>query len=231
MYEEAVFEALSSKPRMDIIKQLYRKPLGIQELSEKLKLQPITIRHHIHSLLEAGLLESYEERSGVAGRPKNYYKISKSLPLVSFPERKYLTLSSSLIDALRVNIGEKEAKELLAKIGREMGAEVVKQLERDYAIENWSPEDFQRLFIEKYLEDMGARPEVTERTPSRVTYRLHNCIFYELAQSMPNMMCDVLHNQFHVGVVTTIGKQVKDKQTTCMGHGDGYCEHIVEWRK
>ncbi len=228
MHEE-IFEALSSKPRMDILKQLYRSPLGIQELSEKLGLQPITIRHHIQSLLQTNLVESYEKRSGKTGRPKTYYKISTSLPLVSFPERKYLILSNSLIDALQANMGKQKTIKLLTEIGREMGRQVVNQIESDYTIEKWTSKEFQQFFIGKYLEDIGAQPEIVERTSNRVTYRLHNCIFYELAQRVPNLMCDVLHKQFHIGVIGAMGKRVKDSQTTCMGHGDDYCEHIVEW--
>jgi predicted ArsR family transcriptional regulator len=228
MYEE-VHRALASRPRADILKLLYKEPRNIEELAEKLTLRPITVRHHIQFLMETGLVESYEERSGSSGRPTNYYRIAKSLPIVNFPERHYLLFSSFLIDTIQRNIGEQETREIIAKAGYEMGKEVIKQLEQKYNIEKWSPKDFARIFVKGYLEETGTEPEIISEGDSQVIYRLHNCIFFELALKKPSLICDVLHRQFHQGVCAAIGRNVKDAQRTCMGHGDNYCEHIVEW--
>lgn len=223
-----VYRALSSKSRIEIVKLLYNKPLGIDELAEKLQLQPITVRHHIQSLVDANLLESYEERSGLRGRPKTYYRIAKSLPTVSFPQRQYLTLSSLLMDALQSELGTSGAKKILDKAGREMGTQTVDELRQKNKIKSWTPKEFVEIFV-KYLREAGAEPEVIERTEKKVTYRLHNCLFFELATKSPDLMCDVLHKQFHKGVSNTMGKHIKDIQTACMGHGDDYCEHVIEF--
>ena len=223
-----VYRALSSKSRSEIIKLLYNKPLSIDELAEKLQLQPITVRHHIQSLVDANLLESYEERSGVPGRPKTYYRIAKSLPTVSFPQRQYLTLSSLLMDVLQSELGTNGVKKILDKAGREMGTQTVNELKQKNKIKQWTPKEFVEIFM-KYLREAGAEPEVIEKTEKKVTYRLHNCLFFELATKSPDLMCDVLHKQFHKGVSNTMGKHIKDIQTACMGHGDDYCEHVVEF--
>jgi predicted ArsR family transcriptional regulator len=228
MYEE-VYRALASKSRADILKLLYKKPHNIEELAEKLTLRPITVRHHIQFLMEAGLLESHEERSGTSGRPTNYYKIAKSLPIVNFPERHYLLLSSFLVDTILLNIGEQKTRRIIAKAGYEMGKEVVNQLGQKYNIKKWSPKEFAEIFIKGYLEETGTEPEIIAENDKRVIYRLHNCIFFELALKKPSLICDVLHRQFHQGVCTAIGKNLKDSQRTCMGHGDNFCEHVVEW--
>jgi predicted ArsR family transcriptional regulator len=225
---EEVYRALSSKSRIEIIKLLYNKPLSIDELAEKLQLRPITVRHHIHSLVDANLLESYEERSGIPGRPKTYYRIAESLPIVSFPQRRYLTLSSLLIAVLQSELGTDGAKKILSKAGREMGTQTVNELEQKNKIKQWTPKEFEEIFV-KYLREAGAEPEVTEKTEKKVTYRLHNCIFFELATKSPDLMCDVLHKQFQKGVSNTMGRHVKEIQTSCMGHGDAYCEHVVEF--
>ncbi len=225
---EEVYRALSSKSRSEIVKLLYSKPLGINELAEKLQLRPITVRHHINSLLDANLLESYEERSGIPGRPKTNYRIAKSLPIVSFPQRRYLTLSSLLIDVLQSELGTNEVKKILGKAGRDMGTQTVNELEQKNKIEKWTLKEFEEIFVE-YLREAGAEPEVTEKTEKKITYRLHNCIFFELATKSPDLMCDVLHKQFQKGVSNTMGKHVKEKQTSCMGHDDDYCEHVVEF--
>jgi predicted ArsR family transcriptional regulator len=228
MYEE-VYRALASKSRADILKLLYKKPHNIAELAEKLTLRPITVRHHVQFLMEAGLLESYEERSGTSGRPTNYYKITKSLPIVNFPERHYLLLSSFLVDTILLSIGEQKTREIITKAGYKMGKEVVKQLEQKYSVKKWSPKEFAEFFVKGYLEETGTEPEIIAESDERVIYRLHNCIFFELALKKPNLICDVLHRQFHRGVCAGMGGNVKDCQETCMGHGDDFCEHIVTW--
>ncbi len=228
MYEE-VYRALASKSRADILKLLYKKPHNIEGLAEKLTLRPITVRHHIQFLMEAGLLESFEERSGTSGRPTNYYKIAKSLPIVGFPERHYLLFSSFLVDTILLNIGEQKTREIMAKAGYKMGKEVIKGLEQKHSIKKWSPKKFEEFFVKGYLEETGTEPEIIAESDKRVIYRLHNCIFFELALKKPNLICDVLHRQFHQGVCAGIGGNVRDSQKTCMGHGDDFCEHIVAW--
>jgi predicted ArsR family transcriptional regulator len=224
---EKIYRALSSKSRVGIIRLLYNKFSDIDELAEKLQLRPITVRHHIRSLVDANLLESYEEKSGVPGRPKTYYRIARSLPIVSFPQRGYLALSSLLINLLQSELGINETKKILEKAGREMGTQAMNELRQKNKIEKWTPKEFEEIYV-KYLKEAGAEPEVTEKTENRVIYRVHNCPFFELATKSPDLMCDVLHRQFQKGVISAMGKHAKETQTSCMGKGDAYCEQVVE---
>ena len=222
--------ALSSDVRLEILKLLYQRPRDIDDLATNyLKLQPVTVRHHIHFLQEAGLLESYEERTGLAGRPKTYYRISKGLPSVSFPARRYFDLSKAMLNTLFRDLGEKKTIEVLTDVGSEMGTETAKYLAKTNNITKWTPKEFAEIFIEKYLKEAGAEPEIIENSNGRVVYRMHNCLFYELAQETPNLMCDVLHHNFHSSLVKAMNDNFKDTQTSCMGHGANCCEHIVEW--
>lgn len=224
-----VLRALSSDARLEILKLLYRKPHDIEELAEKLKLRPVTIRHHIQSLQEAGLLEYYEERTGSAGRPKTLYKIAKSLPTITFPARRYLDLSNALVNFLLRKFGKKKAYEMMAEVGRELGRETVKYLEEANNVKEWTPEEFVNVFVEKYLQEIGTEPEIIEKTDNKVVFSTHNCLFFELSQEMPDLMCDVIHNEFHRALFETMGNNLKGIQTSCMGHGDHSCEQIVEW--
>lgn len=52
----AVFEALSHPMRMRMIELLGRKERRIEELSEKLEINPSSISHHLVVLRESGLL-------------------------------------------------------------------------------------------------------------------------------------------------------------------------------
>jgi predicted ArsR family transcriptional regulator len=227
--EVEAYRALSSKSRLEILRLLYRKPLSVDEIAESLGLQPITVRHHLQSLEETGFIESYEERAGVVGRPKVYYMIAKKPKIVSFPKRRYLTLSSFLLSTLQFILGANRTKKILKKVGREMGKNTVKEIEFKHDIKAWSLKLYEDFFIKKYLKEAGAEPEIVESSDKRIVYRLHNCLFFELALKMPEMMCDVLHESFHQGLSDAIGKEVKISRLTCMGRGDPYCEHVCEW--
>lgn len=230
MIEAGAYRALSSRSRLDILKLLYRKPMSVEEIAEKLALQPITIRHHLHSLEEAGFIETFEEREGSVGRPKMFYKIAKEPPLVSFPKRRYMTLTNFMITTLQSVLGTDVAKKVLRRVGFDMGENTIKRLESENSVKDWSLRTFEQLFVKDYLEDAGTEPEIVETTDKKIVYRLCNCLFFELAAKMPELMCDVLHESFHEGVASAMGKRVKINRLTCMAKGDAYCEHSWEWQ-
>ena len=64
-----------------------------------------------------------------------------------------------------------------------------------------------------------------------LTYRVHNCVFYELALRGHEVMCDVIHEGFHEGISMATGKMMKIIRNSCMGKGDLYCEHLCQWNK
>ncbi|HLN90157.1 MAG TPA: ArsR family transcriptional regulator, partial [Candidatus Binatia bacterium] len=198
-----VYRALSSEARAEILKLVYQKARDIEELAESLKLQPVTIRHHVQALLEAGLLEFHEERSGLAGRPKTYYTIAKTLPSVVFPARRYYELSKSLVSSLRRNLGEKKTEEILADVGHDLGVETLKYLEAKNNVSKWSSKEFAEIIV-KYFQEAGAEPEIIELSDNKLTYRLHNCLFSELSKEVPGLMCDIMHHQFQQAMLDSM---------------------------
>ncbi|MFQ5999805.1 MAG: hypothetical protein ACE5J6_03405, partial [Candidatus Bathyarchaeia archaeon] len=182
------------------------------------------------SLEEAGFIETYEKRTKGVGRPKVYYRISKKPKIVGFPRRRYLTLSNFLLNTMQFLLGANRAKRILKKVGMEMGEDIVKTLEFEHNIKAWSPEEYEKFFVKGYLQESGAEPEIVKADGQKVVYRLHNCLFFELAIKMPEMMCDTLHESFHEGLSKAMGKGIKISRLTCMGKGDPYCEHVCKWR-
>lgn len=229
MIEAEAYRALSSKSRLDILKLLYRKPMSVEEIAEKLGLQPITIRHHLQSLVEAGFIEAVEERAGSVGRPKIFYKVVREPTMIGYPKRRYLMLSNFLVSTLRYMVGETQAKKILRKAGLEMGENTAKRLESEHEIKNWTLKTYEQYFLKDYLEKMGAEPEIVEVTDRKIVYRLHNCLFFEMAVKMPEIMCDTIHESFHEGLLKTMGKGVTINRLSCMSKGDPYCEHSCEW--
>lgn len=229
MTEDEIHSALSSVKRKETLTLLYKKPYSIEELAEKLGIQPITMRHHIKALQKAGFLESFEERSGSAGRPKVYYKLAQTLPTVSFPKRQYLHFSKALINILLSELGPQKTYLVIAKTGREMGRQTMEYLETTNNIKEWTPETFAKVYVEGYLQDLGAEPEVLEQSKKKVVFRTRNCVLYELSQELPDLMCDTLHVELHKAVSEAMGKTIRVLQTNCMGHGDYCCGQSFEW--
>jgi predicted ArsR family transcriptional regulator len=229
MVEQKVHQALSSAIRAEILKILYKNPQDIEELAKKLKLRPVTVRHHIKFLEDVQLLETHEERSGTAGRPKTYYEIAKSVPIIVYPPRRYMMFSALLIDSLIQSIGKSRVTEILSELGRKMGKETLEELEQGYKVSKWTPKKFEEIFVKECLEAFGTEPEIIERNEKKVVVRVHNCIFYELSKKMPDLMCDIVHTEFFKSIGEAINRGVKVSQTNCMGHGDIHCEHIFEW--
>jgi predicted ArsR family transcriptional regulator len=229
MTEVEAYRALSSKSRLDMLKLLYKNQMSVEQIAEKLGLQPITIRHHLQSLVESGFVEAIEERDGSVGRPKIYYKLVKEPPLVSYPKRLYLMLNSSLLNTLRSALGENQVKKILRKTGLDMGENATKRLESEYEIKDWTPRAFQQFFVNDYLEKVGAEPQILEVTDKKIVYRMYNCPFFEMAMKMPDIVCDVLHTSFHEGLIKAMGKDVKLSQLTCMAKGYPCCELSCEW--
>jgi predicted ArsR family transcriptional regulator len=212
--EKKAYEALSSASRLEILKLLHKKPSSVEEIAEVVNLRPITVRHHLQSLEDAGFIESYEEKTGTVGRPKVYYRIAKEPTVVSYPKRRYLTLSNFMIKTLQLLVGSKRASKLLRRVGKNMGESVIKEIEAKHNIKEWSAENFRDYFVKGYLEEAGAEPEIVKIDKNQVVYRVHNCLFLELAVKMPEMVCDVLHDAFHEGVSNAMGGKVKITRLT-----------------
>jgi predicted ArsR family transcriptional regulator len=230
MSERKAYEALSSSSRLEILSLLRKKSLNVDEIADLINLQPISVRHHLSSLEESGFIESYEKKSGTVGRPKVFYRIPKKPKVVGYPKRRYLTLSNFVIRTLPKFIGSKRTVNFLKRVGKNMGKNVIRDIESRYLEKEWSYETFKELFLKDYLEQEGTDPEIVKANKNQVVYRMHNCLFFELAVRMPEMMCDALHEAFHEGVSTALKKKVKIERLTCQGHGDPYCEHKCEWQ-
>jgi len=229
--ERRAYEALSSQSRLEILKLLHKKPQSVEEIAKQVNLQPVTVRQHLISLEEAGFIESYANKKMTAGRPKVYYKIAKEPTVVGYPKRHYLTLSNFTIRTLESLIGAKRTAKVLKRVGKNMGESTIRKIELEHEIDKWSPETVRKFFIEEYLEEAGAEPEIVKADKNQIVYRIHNCLFLELAVKMPEMMCDVLHEAFHEGVTSVMDGKAKIVRLTCKGQGDPYCEHRFEWQE
>ena len=226
--ESGGHKALSSESRLRILEFLYRGPRSIDEISKETGLRPITLRHHLSQLGGVGLVSTYESRTGRVGRPRTYYKIAKDSPLVSYPKRHYLQLSAILVRSLIDRLGEEGAKSMLREVAKKMGRETVTRLSAERAIDGWTLQHFREAFVEKFLEESGAEPALIEANQEKVVFRVHNCLFYELAMQMPEIICDVMDEVTNREMCLAMNDQWRFSRPMCMAHGDDFCEYVVE---
>ncbi|MCD6348296.1 MAG: helix-turn-helix domain-containing protein [Candidatus Korarchaeota archaeon] len=81
MKAEHIIEALSGETRRRIVSMLTRKPLTLKEIAEILGITPPAALKHMKELESLGIVESYSVNRG-PGRPRKYYRISRSIRLV-----------------------------------------------------------------------------------------------------------------------------------------------------
>jgi len=218
---------LSSQSRREILNVLSKHPHDIHSIVEVINIQPTAVRYHLQSLLRLGLIETYEEKRGI-GRPKMYYKLTKKQVYVGFPPRNYLMLSELLIDGMQNELSPEETQKILRLTGYKIGGSLITDLATKNNIDIWAPKQFIEYYVNEFLQEIGAQPEVLESNENHVLVRTHSCLFLEIATKHSELVCDVLDASIHQGIADALGN-VKVMRTQCMGHGSPHCELDFTW--
>lgn len=224
--EKMMLRALSNFKRIEIIKLLSKGPMTIEDLSEKTRLAHWTIRHHLRELEMAGLIEREELREG-AGRPKLVYKIAIAAPFIVMPPRGYLELTISMVEFIREYFGDK-SKEVFFKIGLRNAEKMLENTLKDKKIKRMDINTFREIFVEDVLEKMIGGAEVVKHTKDRLIFRIYLCPYYELAVNNPEAVCEGMEAGFREGVARFLKPGLSYERTSCIAHGDAYCEFIVK---
>jgi predicted ArsR family transcriptional regulator len=227
MRQTGLHKALSSESRMKILSLLYRGPMSIDDISEKTDLQPITLRHHLSLLAEAGLVSSFEKRTGRVGRPRKFYRIADDSPVITYPKRNYQDLSEVLIRTLVEELGEEEARTVLEERAGQMGRRTAKLLSQSNSLGDWTLRDFADLYVKEFLASAGYEPTIVEVEDNRLVYRVNNCLFYELASDMPEYLCDSMDSAAHKEMCSVMNSDWKIERAKCIARGSEYCEYVL----
>lgn len=224
------YEALSSEARLIILNSLATTDRTIAELSKELKLHPATVRYHIKTLEAAGLVEEASREKGLkSGRPMVRYKMSVRKRIHGYPRRHYEQLSELFLDKLRETLGEEGLLRTLLAIGKESGRRIIKDLEKQAKIKEWTPEAFSKTFVGNLLKNIGVIAETTKLDSALVIFREYSCPFQELAVKFPREICEAMDEGYTEGLCEAMGSGVEGAKTKCIGHGDPYCEKAIFW--
>jgi len=82
----SLFDVLGSKARLKILRELVSEPRYVSELAENVGMDGKTAVHHLSTLEEEGIVESYRLSQ------RKYYRLSKRIELRASPEPDSLFL-------------------------------------------------------------------------------------------------------------------------------------------
>ena len=224
-------KAMSSRSRLQILDLLSRRPMSIEELSREVALKTITVRHHVNMLKRIGLVEEYGEERRKIGRPVLRYKSTQKPMSIQYPKRQYELLSRSLMRGIVESLGRDKAKDALRRIGRDLGEHLASEITDQSRVVRWDLEALRKHVVQEHLSQVGAIPEIVEYDSKKLRFRMHNCVFFELAREYPDLICESLDEGLMETLLKgTLGKAHAD-QTKCVVHNDRFCEYVIRVAK
>lgn len=195
-----------------VLKQLLNQQrCTINDLSKVVKINPISVRHHIGRLEKEGMVASAEERHGV-GRPRRVYFLTEA-GVEHFPGRT-VRFTNRLLDELKENLPAEDVQKLFARVATTASAELPDQAE----LSKLNLDERLKL-MKSWLNKEGFSAQV-HRSAQEVVIKETSCPYYYVGQSH--------------GEVCSIDKaliakalSVEPQRTTCLLSGDSNCTYVV----
>lgn len=199
-----------SNTREAVLESIQRsQPISIVELAEAVGINPISVRHHIGKLEEAGLVRSESERHGV-GRPRRVYWLTEK-GREKFPAQS-LRLASSLIQQLKESLPEERINEIFRELGsnlRDIEPQKLQQMNLDERLN----------FIDRQLTSEGFSVSI-ERTEDEIRIHETGCPYYHVGQEH-HEVCTIDRELINTAL------QSESERTACLLHGDAKCTYVI----
>lgn len=182
----------------------------VDDLAVAANVSPVTVRHHLNGLMAEGLIQSESVRRKV-GRPYYVYSLSEQGSEL-FP-KKYLALSSRLLDELKERFPSSIVTELLQSVVQGILADHEGEFEH-------LPMDARLDFLVKLLEEEGflAKWEQVEDNVYQIVE--YSCPLLSIGQTHQEV-CTLDTALIEAVVGTDI------EQHSCMVDGDHQCRFTI----
>ena len=195
-----------------VLRTLLTQPrCTINELSEKVGISPISIRHHIASLEAEGLIGSQDERHGV-GRPRQVFFLTET-GMEQFPTR-YVRLTVRLLEQLKETMPEV----MINKLFTQMAVNLARDLSEGTETKNLSMEERLNLVID-ILRREGFSIE-WEQLEDGYQIQEASCPYYFVGQNHPEV-CAM--DQILISTVLSMPAE----KVTCILNGDNNCTYLI----
>lgn len=178
-----------TRSRVLAVVRAHGTSVSIAELAQQLEVHANTIRFHLETLIERGLVEQVETRAEGPGRPA--LRVRAVAAMDPDGPRNYAGLAHALVSGLGHH---PDGARLALDTGRAWGAAAARA-------GGGSLEPVARLT--EILDDLGFAPE--HATPGQIGLR--HCPFLEVAKASPDVVCPV-HLGMMRGVLDELGSQV-----------------------
>jgi predicted ArsR family transcriptional regulator len=195
------------------------EPLSASEVAEVFGLHRTVARAHLERLTELGLVESGTRRRVGGGRPAKTYVVTGERLEVMLPPRRYELLSRMLLRLIEASVEPDVASTTAFALGRSFGQETAAGIAGDNV---QPPVALAPKAVVAWMDDSGYGVTLTNGTPGRIVVEVHNCVYRELAEEFPDIVC-----RFDCG--TLCGMLGVDEsahaQTHQLSRGDDMCRH------
>ena len=181
----------------------------ISDLAEAVKINNISVRHHLINLLAEGYIVAEEERHGV-GRPRLVYSLSQA-GQEKFPTR-YLQLTDRLLNHLKQTLPEDEYRNLFSDMAKEIAIEQTDRIKS-------FPLKKKMEILKENLENEGFSIE-WEETDDEIRIRETACPFYHIGQNHPEV-CAI--DQTLISTMLAIPTE----KVQCVLNGDNLCSYVI----
>lgn len=206
-----MMEALGDRQQA-LLKLLLKKKkgVGIDEIANELKITRPAVRQHLIALERHGYVEQ-GELVATGGRPGQTYRLTqKGYDL--FP-KQYSWFSEVLLENLHSQLGGRGLGELMSKLGEEVGAQSLGQVEAKTLKERVEK-------IAKLMNDLAYQAETAltgkELPGAPPVIEASNCVFHSIAARFPEIC------KFDIALLSKLsGAEVIHEQ--CILRGGGTC--------
>lgn len=184
--------------RTEVIVKLRQagESLSVAQVAEQTGLHINTARFHLDGLVSDGLATRTVEERETAGRPRVLY----TSRVVATGSRSFALLAEMLTGLVATLDG---ATSTVLDMGRTWGHRLVEKPAAAQPID--ANESLTRL--NKVLDDIGFKPEVTTLRNGKMELNLHHCPFQEVAERHTDVVC-ALHLGLIQGALAELGAPI-----------------------
>jgi predicted ArsR family transcriptional regulator len=195
-----------------VLKQLLtQQRCTINDLAKAVKINPISVRHHVTKMQAEGLVDAAEERHGV-GRPRRVYFLTEA-GRERFPSRT-IRFTNQLLAELRQQMPAEDFGRLFAR----MAEGIADQYATAQDLSDLTLRERLAL-IKEWLSKEGYSVQV-QRGDKEIVIKETSCPYYYVGQT---------HGEVCAIDKALIAKvlAIEPERTSCLLTGDNHCTYVV----
>ncbi len=138
----------------------------------------------------------------------------------------FLSALTETFKGLRRMVGKNGAKAVIQVASRDFGRYLPEYISTSFDIE-WDAEKYKDIYVGKFLEGLGARPELVEIGPKRIVLRQHTCPIMKFATE-EDLLCTFCEKYEGRVLQEILEKDFKTRLTSRYIDEKKYCEFVAE---